>query len=91
MAQFDSSFDNVAADNLFKATFGGSFGNISLGVGVMPTGLYWEDVAIDLTVVGSLAGGGDLGAVDGPLCWPEPSSFLLALLGIIGLLHWRYT
>ena len=87
-AAFNGSFDNVAANNLFKATFGSSFPSVSFGVGVMAAGLSFDQVAGDLTAVGSLAGGGDLGAVD--LIWlPEPSSLLLALLGIVGLLHWR--
>ncbi len=38
--------------------------------------------------IGSLFGGGDLGPV-GLIHIPEPSSLLLALLGIVGLLHWR--
>ena len=41
-------------------------------------------VAGDLTVVGSLAGGGDLGAVD--LIYvpvPEPSAWMLAILGAL--------
>ena len=81
------SFDNDADNNIFKATFGSSFGSISFG-NVAQAGLSKEFVLGDLTVVGSLAGGGDLGAVDW-FCLPEPSSLLLALLGIVGLLHWR--
>ena len=86
------SFDNDADNNIFKATFGSSFGSISFG-NVAQTGLPGEFILNDLTVVGSLAGGGDLGSVD---CFchvhadPEPSSLLLALLGIIGLLHWQW-
>ena len=77
-------------NNIFKATFGSSFGSLSFGNVAQP-GLSEAFVMNDLTVVGSLAGGGDLGAVDlAYLCIiPEPSSHLLALLGIIGLLHWR--
>ena len=30
-AALDGAFDNFASDNLFKATFGGSFGSISFG------------------------------------------------------------
>ena len=38
----------------------------------------------DLTVVGSLAGGGDLGQVD-LIYVPEPSTILLAILGVQAL------
>lgn len=41
-------------------------------------------VAGDLTVVGSLAGGGDLGAVD-LIYVPEPSSFLLLICGALAV------
>ena len=81
------SFDNDTDHNIFKATFGSSFGSLSFG-NVVQAGLYPGFVANDLTVVGSLAGGGGLGDVD-CFCLPEPSSLLLALLGIVGLLHWR--
>ena len=57
------SFDNDADTNIFKATFGSSFGSLSFGNVAQP--MLTEDfVAGDLTVVGSLNGGGDLGAVD---------------------------
>ena len=81
------SFDNDADNNIFKATFGSSFGSLSFG-NVAQTGLSVDLVLNDLTIAGSLAGGGDLGNV-GLCCFPEPLSLLLALLGIIGLLHWR--
>ena len=40
--------------------------------------------------IGSLFGGSDLGPIGpiGLIHIPEPSSLLLALLGIVGLLHW---
>ena len=84
------SFDNDADNNIFKATFGSSFGRLSFGT-VAQTALSQEFINNDLTVVGSLEGGGGLGDVDmHPVyCFPEPSSLLLALLGIVGLLHWR--
>ena len=80
------SFDNDSDCNIFKATFGSSFGSLSFG-NVGQAGVSHRFILNDLTVVGSLAGGGDLGPVD--TFGPEPSSLLLALLGIVGLLHWR--
>ena len=52
------SFDNDSDTNIFKATFGSSFGSLSFGQVAQP-GLSQDFVAGDLTVVGSLAGGGD--------------------------------
>ncbi len=78
------SFDNDADSNIFKATFGSSFGSISFG-NVAQAGLSEEMVADDLTVVGSLAGGGDLGNV--VLVYvPEPSTALLLGFGFIAML-----
>ena len=51
------SFDNDSDNNIFKATFGSSFGTLSFG-NVAQTDLSQQAVADDLTVVGSLAGGG---------------------------------
>ena len=76
-AVLDGAFDNFAADNVFKATFGGSFGDISFG-NVLPAGLSEVEVAADLSAVGSLAGGGDLGDVD-VVYVPEPASVVLFL------------
>ena len=83
-ANLGGSFDNDAGSNIFKATFGSSFGSISFG-NVAQAGLSEEMVADDLTVVGSLAGGGDLGNV--VLVYvPEPSTALLLGFGFIAML-----
>ena len=88
-AVLDGAFDNFAADNVFKATFGGSFGSISFG-NVLPAGIPEAELSSDLTAVGSLAGGGDLGEVD-LVYLPEPAAAVLALCGFLGisLLHRR--
>jgi hypothetical protein len=70
------SFDNDSDTNIFKATFGSSFGSLSFG-NVARTGLSQAMVLGDLTVVGSLAGGGALGNVD-LIYVPEPSTAALA-------------
>ena len=77
------SFDNDADGNIFKATFGSSFGSVSFG-NVAQTGLSKDFVLGDLSVVGSLSGGGDLGNVD-LIYIPEPGSLVLMLVGIVGL------
>ena len=77
------SFDNDADNNIFKATFGSSFGSLSFG-NVAKTGLSEAQVMNDLTVVGSLAGGGDLGSVD-LIYVPEPSAMILLAMGLIGM------
>jgi hypothetical protein len=77
------SFDNDADGNIFKATFGDRFGSLSFGA-VAQAGLSEEFVGNDLTVVGSLAGGGDLGNVD-LVYIPEPSTVALLALGVIGI------
>ena len=79
----DGAFDNFAADNIFKATFGGSFGTTSFG-NVLPASLSQEEVLADLSAVGSLAGGGDLGDVD-LIYVPEPSSVMLILCGLLAI------
>jgi hypothetical protein len=81
------SFDNDTDTNIFKATFGSSFGNISFGA-VAQAGLSKDMIMGDLTVVGSLAGGGDLGSVD-LIYVPEPSTVLLLALGLLAALGYR--
>ena len=76
------SFDNDSDTNIFKATFGSSFGSLSFGQ-VAQAGLTEDFLAGDLSVVGSLAGGGALGNVD--LIYvsvPEPATLLLLALGV---------
>jgi hypothetical protein len=80
------SFDNDSNNNIFKATFGSSFASLSFG-NVAPAGLSEDFVLDDLTVAGSLAGGGDLGEVD-LVYVPEPTSALLLAFGI-GLVRLR--
>ena len=81
------SFDNDSDGNIFKATFGSSFGSISFG-SVAQAGLSEEVVFGDLSVVGSLAGGGDLGDVD-LIYVPEPSTVWLLLMAIVSLAAFR--
>ena len=87
-AVLDGAFDNFATDNVFKATFGGSFGSISFG-SVLPTNLTEAEVNADLSAVGSLAGGGDLGNVD-LIYVPEPLSFLLLGIGSLFVAFARF-
>ena len=75
-----------AERELFKATFGGGFGAISFGQ-VAESGLSEELLLSDLTVIGSLAGGGTLGEVD-LIYVPEQSTLLLAAIGSVVTLVW---
>ncbi len=77
------SFDNDADNNIFKATFGSSFGSLSFGRVAQP-GLAHAFVLGDLSVVGSLAGGGALGDVD-LIYVPEPSSVVLLAFAALAL------
>ena len=85
-ANLGGSFDNDADTNIFKATFGSSFGSISFG-NVAQAGLSEVFVLSDLTVVGSLAGGGALGDVD-LIYVPEPPLAVLFGLAFLGSV-WR--
>jgi hypothetical protein len=80
------SFDNDQDNNLFKATFGSSFGSLSFG-NVAQAGLAEQFLLGDLTVVGSLQGGGALGDVD-LIYIPEPPALWLTLLATFGLVAW---
>jgi hypothetical protein len=77
------SFDNDSDTNIFKATFGSSFGSLSFGNVAQP-GLTQQFVLGDLTVVGSLAGGGALGNVD-LIYIPEPAAATLMAMGVLAL------
>jgi hypothetical protein len=81
------SFDNDADNNIFKATFGSSFASLSFGNVAQP-GLDETFLLNDLSVLGSLQGGGDLGEVD-LIYVPEPSSLLLLCLGGLAFAAFR--
>ena len=83
------SFDNDADNNIFKATFGSSFGSLSFG-NVAQTGLSEDFLVSDLSAIGSLNGGGDLGNVD-LVYVPEPTTVAMLAMGIVGLgaMVWR--
>jgi hypothetical protein len=74
------SFDNDSDNNIFKATFGSSFGSLSFG-NVAQAGLSEQFLLNDLTVVGSLAGGGALGEVD-LIYVPEPTGAVLVSVAL---------
>lgn len=75
------SFDDRADENTMKAIIGSSFDSLSSG-DVAQAGLSDELRFNDLTVVASLAVGGDLGEVD-LVNVPEPESALLLALGLV--------
>ena len=86
-AQNPTRGDTELRCNIFKATFGSSFGSLSFGNVAQP-GLSEDFIQNDLTVVGSLAGGGHLGDVD-LVYVPEPSAFALLILGLSWLARVR--
>ena len=67
--------------SLLCRSFGSSFGSLSFGNVASPV-LTEDFLASDLTVIGSLAGGGGLGNVD-LIYVPEPSAICLLLIGIL--------
>ena len=73
------SFDIDTDANVFKATFGSTFGSITFGK-IAPEGLSEQFLLSDLSAVGSLAEGGDLGDVD-LIYVPEPHSWALLVFG----------
>ena len=86
----NGDFDNHDTHNVFKATFGDSFGSISFGQ-VVQTGLTTEFLMNDLTIRGSRAGGGGLNNVvfAGIRALPEPGVIGLVLTGLVSLLAFR--
>jgi hypothetical protein len=88
-AGLGGSFDNDDNNNIFKATFGSNFGSLSLGLVAQPD-LDEAFVLNDLTVIGSLDGGGGLGEVDLVYVpFPEPSAWILGSVAIAGLFRYR--
>ena len=79
----DGVFDNHDQHNVFKATFGDNFVNLSFGP-VVQTGLTTEFLLNDLSIIGSWAEGGGLDNVvfSRLVAVPEPSGILMAMFGI---------
>ena len=84
----NGSKDHVSDSSIYKVGFPSDApGPVSLG-NVMPVGLSPQFILSDLTASAAVDDLGLRGKVD-LIYIPEPSSLLLALLGIVGLLHWR--
>jgi hypothetical protein len=80
-ANLGGSFDHDSNTNIFKATFGSSFGSLRFAHVAQP-GLPQEFVLNDLTVIGSLVGRGNLRSVD-LVYVPEPVSALLLAIWLV--------
>lgn len=84
-------FDVDTDVKVFKAVFGGDFTQVDFGP-VAGAGLGKDLLLNDLTASGSLAGGGGTFGPDVQLNYvPEPSTFILFALGLIGFVGcgWR--
>ena len=86
-AGVSGAFDNFSNDNIFKATFGASFGTLRLGR-VLPAELSEETLLADLSASGSYAGGDGFGEID-LVYVPEGSSILSLILGLLGFVSRR--
>jgi hypothetical protein len=75
------------AYNIFHATFGSSFSSRSFGNAAQP-GLTEDFIANDLSVIGSLWGGGALGDVD-LIYVPEPAAVVLLAIGLVAVASLR--
>ena len=80
-------FDVDSDPKIFKAVFGDNFSEVDFGP-VADAGLAKDFLLNDLSASGSLAAGGTYGPdVQLNYIIPEPSTVLLLVLGVLGLLH----
>ena len=78
-------FDVDTNAKIFKATFGDQFSELDFGL-VAPTGLSESFLLDDLSAAGSFAAGGTFAGDQVELNYvPEPSTWMLCLLGVVGL------